>query len=74
MLTLKKAGFWKEHQDDENTVKKKRAYDNTKRREAAMYEDKGKQGVFKAKGSDEAQLQTLLRAPTCHCATNANRQ
>lgn len=73
MMTLQKAGFWKENQDDENTVKKKRPYDNTKRREAAMCQDKGQQGVFKSKGSDEVRLQTLLRAPTCHCAINANR-
>lgn len=67
VITLQKAGFWRKHEDDERSKKKKRAYDNSKRSSEAMYLSREKRGAFARNGSDPGRLQALL-STKCHCA------
>ena len=68
MVALKKAGFWKDNKDDVKAKPKKRAYDNSKRKQEALYLDKDRTGVFRKRGSDEERLKDIFREPTCRCA------
>ena len=61
VITLQKAGFWRKHEDDERSKKKKRAYDNSKRSSEALYPSRDKRGAFARNGSDPLSTK-------CHCS------
>ena len=73
MLTLQKAGFWKDHKDDGQPPKKKRTYDNSKRSSEALYLQKDAGSVFRKRGSDEPRLKLLFQEQSCRCAMTANK-
>lgn len=57
--------------DDKNSVKLKRAYDNTKRSSEAVYARK-ETGAHQTNGVDPARLQTLFGLDSCKCALFAH--
>ena len=63
---LQSATFWKENSDEVKTVPK-RAYDNSKRKETAVYARKDTEGAFKLNGVDPNRLRDLFASPSCKC-------
>lgn len=72
MMNLKQSTFWKENQDDRTDAKQKRTYDNTKRREAAVYMKKDRAGQYRKSGSDPGRLDVLFKQTSCSCAMDAH--
>lgn len=72
MLTLQKASFWKDNQDDKTGSKKKRAYDNSKRAANASYLNRETVGAFKKSGADFQRLQSLTNEKQCRCPLDAH--
>ena len=73
MLNLKQTNFWKENQNDEATVKKKRSYDNTNRQANAAYLNKEKAGSFKKTGADPQRVKAVLREASCRCTMDSKQ-
>jgi hypothetical protein len=73
MLNFKQSNFWKESQDDESTIKKKRSYDNTNREANAAYLNQQKAGSFKKTGADPARVKAVLGETICRCTMDSKQ-
>lgn len=63
---LQSATFWKDNSDEVKPITK-RAYDNSKRKETAVYARKDTEGAFKLNGLDPNRLRDLFASPSCKC-------
>lgn len=65
---FQQGSFWKENMNEnQEKLKPKRTYDNSKREATAAYARRDKQGVFKSNGVDPARVQKLFDSQSCHC-------
>ena len=63
---LQAATFWTQNSDEVKTGPK-RIYDNSKRKETAVYARNETQGAFKQNGLDPNRLRDLFASPSCKC-------
>ena len=70
MLQFKHSNFWTRNQDDQTGAPRKRAYDNSKRSQTAVYLNRDKAGVYKSHGSDPERLDSIMQQQ-CKCAQDA---